>query len=302
MTTAQTVVVAVFGVIVMAAVGSFMCVIIDRLPKYLDEPNEYHERWETNSWPHVLGGHSRCSSCGEPVRARDNIPVLSWLLLRGRCRNPDCGERIPAFHPVVELAVPAFSAAIVVANGWNWALLPAVFLVPVGVAMAVIDWRTLMVPTALVWPSFAAVLVLSLPAVLIDGEPMWLLGGVVGIAVLAGPLFALWWIQPTGIGFGDVRLTVLLGWSVGFAAMAAGGPWTSSMLLALIVMVVASFIGIVAGVATLGRPLPSTLEYLNDRGQQRTPFRKRPVPFGPPLIVSAFLALIVVQPFVEPLL
>ncbi len=300
MTTAQTVLVAVFGVLAMSAIGSFMCVIIDRLPKYLDEPNEYNERWDTNSWSHVLGGNSRCSSCGAPVRARDNIPVLSWLLLRGRCRNPECAERIPSFHPLVELAVPAFSAAIVVANGWSWWLLPWVALVPVGVAIAVIDWRTLMVPTRLVWPSFALIVVLSVVAALAEGAPGALLGGLVGIAVLSGPLFILWWIQPAGIGFGDVRLTVLLGWTVGSAAMAVGGPWTSALFIALITMVVASFIGLIAGVATLGRPLPSTLGYLQDQGSKRTPFRKRPVPFGPPLVVAALLALIVVQPFVEP--
>jgi leader peptidase (prepilin peptidase)/N-methyltransferase len=299
-TTLQTVLVAVFGVLIMSAIGSFMCVIIDRLPKYLDEPNEYHEHWDTNSWSDVLGGNSRCSSCGAPVRPRDNIPVLSWLLLRGRCRNPECAERIPSFHPLVELAVPAFSAAIVWANGWSWWLLPWLALVPVGIAIAVIDWRTLMVPTRLVWPSFAIVVVLSAVAALAEGDPAALLGGLVGIAVLAGPLFVLWWIQPTGIGFGDVRLTVLLGWTIGSAAMAVGGPWVSSLFIALIAMVVASALGIVAGLATLGRPLPSTLQYLQDQGAKRTPFRKRPVPFGPPLVVSALLALIVVQPFVEP--
>lgn len=298
MTTLQTVLVAVFGILVMSAVGSFVCVIIDRLPKYLDEPNEYNERWDTHPWSYVLGGNSRCSSCGAPVRPRDNVPVLSWILLRGRCHA--CDARIPAFHPFVEIAVPAFSAAIVVANGWSWWLLPWVAVVPVGVAIAVIDWRTLMVPTRLVWPSCGLVVVLSVVAALAEGDPGALLGGLIGVAVLSGPLFVLWWIQPTGIGFGDVRLTVLLGWTVGSAAMAVGGPWTSALFIALITMVVASFIGLIAGVATLGRPLPSTLQYLQDQGNKRTPFRKRPVPFGPPLVVAALLALVVVEPFVEP--
>lgn len=300
MTSLQTAVVAVFGVLVLSAIGSFMCVIIDRLPRSLDEPNEYGERWDTNSWSHVFGGTSRCSSCGAPVRARDNIPVLSWFLLRGRCHS--CGERIPAFHPLVEASVPAMSAAIVWVNGWSWYLVPYVVLVPVAIAIAVIDWRTLMVPTRLVWPGFALVLVASVGASLAEGDPGALVGGLVGIAVLSGPLFALWWIQPTGIGFGDVRLTVLLGWTVGFAAMASGGPWTSSLLLGLLVMVAASLLGLVAGLATVGRPLPSTLQFLEEQGSKRTPFRKRPVPFGPPLVVAALLALVLVEPFVEPLL
>ncbi len=92
----------VFGTLAFVAIGSFTCVVIDRLPLALDEPNEFGELWDTRPWREVFGGRSRCSSCGAEVTAADNIPVVSWLVLRGRCRG--CGERIPAFHPVVEFA------------------------------------------------------------------------------------------------------------------------------------------------------------------------------------------------------
>lgn len=280
MSGAQIAILVAFGVVVFAALGSFMCVIIDRLPLGLDEPNQYGEVWETRPWGEVLGGSSRCSSCGEPVRPFDNVPVLSWLVLRGRCRG--CGDRIPAFHPIVELLVPLIAALIVWGNGWTWTLLPYLFLVPVGVAIAVIDLRTLIVPTRLVWPSTAVVVALSVVAALLEGEPASLFGGLVGIAVLAGPLFLLWWFNPKGMGFGDVRLTVLLGWIVGFAAAVEGTPLSGSALLALLVMVGASVLGILHWLVMLGR--------------------NRQIPFGPPLVFATFAALALAQQFAEPLL
>jgi len=96
-----------FGTLAFAAIGSFTCVIIDRLPLKLDEPNEYGELWDTRPWRDVLGGHSRCSSCGIPVRAIDNVPVLSWLILRGRCRA--CRAPISPRYPIVELAAGALA-------------------------------------------------------------------------------------------------------------------------------------------------------------------------------------------------
>ncbi|HNI36590.1 MAG TPA: prepilin peptidase, partial [Microthrixaceae bacterium] len=64
----------VFGTMIAFAVGSFLCVVIERLPVELAEPNEYGDRFDTRPWGEVLGGHSRCSSCGEPIRAIDKIP------------------------------------------------------------------------------------------------------------------------------------------------------------------------------------------------------------------------------------
>lgn len=292
MSSAQLVVLAVAAGLVGLAIGSFTCVIIDRLPVELDEPNSYGETWDTRPWREVFGGTSRCSSCGEPVRRSDNIPVVSWLLLRGKCRA--CGDRIPAFHPLVELAVPLVGAAIVVANvsydGWTWALMPYLFVVPVGVAVSVIDWRVFIVPTRIVWPSFFGLVALSAIAALLEGEPSWLLGGLVGIGVLAGPLFVMWWFLAAKMGFGDVRLCVVLGWVVGFAAMAAGGGPMTSVMLALVVMVVASALGILHGVA-----------YGIAHGMVKWD-RKRKVPFGPSVVTATFLALVFVEPFVEPFL
>ena len=279
MTAVDWVVVA-FGVLAGFAVGSFVCVIIDRLPLALDEPNQYGEVWDTRSWSEVFGGTSRCASCGTPVRPTDNVPVLSWLLLRGRCRA--CRERIPGFHPLVELLVPLVGVAVAIGVGWEWRLLPALALVPVGVAVAVIDTRTLMVPTRLVWPATAVVVALSAVAAVASEEPGWLVGGLVGVAVLAGPLFAIWWIHPRGMGFGDVRLAVLLGWSVGFAAAAVGASLLVVVVAALLCMVASAVFGLLFSLFMAG----------SRRGLK--------VPFGPAMVAAALCCVALAEPLTRP--
>ena len=272
-------VLVVLGTLVYVAIGSFTCVIIDRLPVYSDEPNDYGEHWDTRPWSDVLGGHSRCSSCGEPVRPYDNIPIVSWLLLRGRCRG--CGDRIPAFHPIVELLCPLlFVGAVLTIGVDDWRLLPALWLIPVGVAVSVIDLRTLIVPTRIIWPAFAVTVLLCAVAAGIEGEWRWLLTALVGLAVLAGPLFLLWFALPSGMGFGDVRLSVLLGWSVGFYA---GTDLVAGAVLALLCITIAAFVGIIVGVVALGA-----------RG------RKAKVPFGPALVIAAFFCIALAPEILEP--
>jgi leader peptidase (prepilin peptidase)/N-methyltransferase len=273
------IVLLVGGILLGLAVGSFTCVVIDRLPLALDAPNEYGELWDTRPWREVLGGRSRCSDCGEPVRAWQNVPVVSWLALRGRCRS--CGARIPAFHPIVEAAVPVVSLLVVWGMGMDWDVLPVVWLVPVGLAVAVIDLRTLMVPTRIVWPALAVSVLLSVAAVPLAADS-WsrLLTAAVGLATFAGPLFAIWFLHPRGMGFGDVRLACLLGWTVGWAA---GDRPLGAVVLVVITLAVASILGIVIGVVALGA-----------RG------RKAQVPFGPSLIAGTLLCAVLAGPILDP--
>lgn len=268
----------VFGVLGFLAIGSFTCVVIDRLPLHLDEPNEYGEEWDTRPWPEVLGGNSRCSSCGEPVRPIDNIPVLSWLLLRGRCRG--CGQGIPAFHPVVELLCPLLFLGALWAIGSSWLLVPALWLIPTGVAISAIDLRTLIVPTRIVWPATLVMIVLCSAVALIEDELVWLIGSAVGVLALAGPLFAVWFIVPKGMGFGDVRLSVLLGWSVGFYA---GVRPLAALILGLLCLSLAAIVGTVVGLTVLGA-----------RG------RKAKVPFGPALVAAAFFCIAMAPEILDP--
>lgn len=277
MTTTQLILV-VFGAIAFFALGSFTCVVIDRLPRRLDEENKFGELWDTNTWSHVLGGSSRCSSCGEPIRVYDNIPVIAWLLLRGKCRG--CGQPIPAFHLLVELAAPVLFLLSVWALGADWRLLMVGWLIPVGLAISVIDLRTFMVPTRLVWPALAVTLVLAVVVAAIEDEWMWLASGVIGIIVLAGPLFAIWWMMPRGMGFGDVRLATLVGFNVGFFA---GTNLAHAAFLTVIALALASTLGLVLGLAAMGA-----------RG------RKAKVPFGPTIMLGGYMCMLFAAQILEP--
>jgi len=276
-TSTQWVVIA-FGTLVAFAVGSFLCVVIERLPVELDEPNEYGDSYDTRPWGEVVGGNSRCSSCGEPIRAVDKIPVLSWFILRGRCRG--CGERIPGFHPVVELLVPLLFLGAVWTVGMDWRILPLLGLIPAGVAVSAIDFRTLIVPTRIVWPAFGLVVALSVVSAALASGWGWLLTALVGLVSLAGPLFVLWFVLPSGMGFGDVRLAVLLGWTVGFYA---GDEAIAGVVLNVAVLFVAAILGLVIGISVMGV-----------RG------RKAKVPFGPSLVIASFLAIGLAQPYLAP--
>lgn len=264
-------------------VASFCNVVIDRLPLRLDEENEYGELWETRSWSEVVGGRSRCSHCDAPVRPIDNIPVLSYVVLKGRCRS--CGERYGSFHLWVEVGLPLVIALVtwgsVRTYGWTWALVPVLFLVPVGAVVSVIDLRTLIVPTAVVWPAAAFTAFLCLVVVVAQGTPSWLLAALFGVLTLAGPLFVLWWIVPAGMGFGDVRLSVLLGMNVGFAAGAAGYSPGWGAMLAVLCLLLSSVVGIVMALPYLG-------------------VGRRKVPFGPALVIGALLCATLAGPILAP--
>lgn len=261
-----------------AAVGSFTCVVIDRLPvrraAMAPAPEDPTEEWTTRPWAEVLGGRSRCSSCARPVRPIENIPVVSWLALRGRCRG--CGVRYGGFHPVVEAAVPLVACIVAWRLGPGWRLGPALWLVPVGIALAVIDLRTMILPTKIIWPALGVSVALTAVGAIIDADIALASTAAVGAAVLAGPLAAMWWFVPHGMGFGDVRLAVLLGWTIG-AVASPHGPWAAAFL-AIVSMTVAAVVGIVAALVAMaiGR-LPA------GRGQA--------VPFGASLVPAAFVVI-----------
>lgn len=268
--TPTEIVLAVFGVLGAFAVGSFLCVVIERMPVLLDEPDRFGDLYGMRPWGEVLGGSSRCSGCGADIRPYDKIPTISWLVLRGKCRT--CGDRIPGFHPLVELAVPAISVGLVLALGWGWRSVPALWLVPVGVAVAAIDFRVFMVPTRIVWPAFFVSLALSGVAVAVENQPRWLLGGIVGLLAFAGPLFLIWFALPGGMGFGDVRLATLLGWTVGFTAI--DGSWMTALFVAITALLGAAFVGIILSIIGV-----------TARG------RHAKVPFAPSMILSVLLCI-----------
>jgi leader peptidase (prepilin peptidase)/N-methyltransferase len=195
-----------------ALIGSFLNVVVYRVPAGLS----------------VVRPGSACPGCGAPIRPWDNIPVLSWLVLRGRCR--DCAQPISARYPLVEAA----TAVLFVLVAWRFApsvldaqakaaaiagviqLVAFLYLAGVSVALALIDLDTHTLPNAIVYPSYVVGIVLLVASGLIAGESGAMLTAGVGMGGLFLLYLVIALVSPGGMGFGDVKLAGVLGLYLGF--------------------------------------------------------------------------------------
>lgn len=230
---------AAFGLII----GSFLNVVAFRLPARAS----------------LATPGSHCPSCEAPIKPYDNIPVLSWMLLRGRCRS--CSEPIAARYPLVE-AVTALLFAAVVAVHLNsmvdlvLGLVLVAFLVPI----ALIDFDHQLIPNRLTLP--AAILAVVLGTALDPGgEVERLIAGAVAALVLGLPSL----LHPSGMGMGDAKLVGVLGLFLGASVAPA--------------FFVAFLVGTIGGVAIMMR-----------RGM--TQGRKTKVPFGPFLALGGVVGIL----------
>ncbi|HEY6694084.1 MAG TPA: prepilin peptidase [Solirubrobacteraceae bacterium] len=224
-----------------AVFGSFLNVVAYRLP-----------RGESLSRP-----RSRCPGCETPIRPYDNVPVLSWIALRGRCRS--CGERIPARYPLVEAGTAALCALVVIAKGADEDALLGLALVLLLVPVTLIDLDHRIIPNKLM-----LVGAIVAPALVLATAPDDLVEHLVA-GVAAGGFFLLAVLAyPRGMGMGDVKLAAVLGLFLGRAV----GP---AVFIALIS-------GTLVGAAVIAR-----------KGAREG--RKTAVPFGPFLALGAVVAL-----------
>lgn len=172
-------------------------------------------------------GASACEACGHTVRPWDNIPVLSWLVLRGRCR--DCGAKFGVRHLVAELVgAGAFvlAGAVLLPSG-GWAVLAVTLVMIVGgLVLSLIDLQTHLLPDRVMLPWSIVLAVALLTGALATGDTWSLVRAGIG----AGALFAVYFgaavAYPAGMGFGDVKLAAPLGAAMAFAswqALAVGG-------------------------------------------------------------------------------
>ena len=207
------------------AVGSFLNVVIWRVP-----------RGES-----VVRPPSACPACGRAIRPRDNVPVAGWLLLKGKCR--DCGETISARYPLVELGTGVLFAVMALRFGFDPVLPAYLYLAAVGIALALIDIDVKRLPDALTLPSYPVVGVLLGIAALAGSDSGDFVRAVLGGAAMFAFYFALCFAYPAGMGFGDVKLSGVLGlatawvgwgaWVVGlFGGFLFGGLWGIALILA----------------------------------------------------------------------
>jgi leader peptidase (prepilin peptidase)/N-methyltransferase len=207
-----------------AVIGSFLNVVIWRVP-----------RGES-----VVRPGSACPACGHAIRPRDNVPVISWLLLRARCR--DCGVPISARYPLVEAGTAALFAAVGWRFGLTWELLPFLYLTGAGLALAMIDLDTKRLPDAVVLPSYVVAGVAFAAIAVAQGEYSPLIRAAIGGAALFTFYFLLAFAYPSGMGFGDVKLAGVLGIYLGwlgwgsfvigaFSAFLLGGVYSIVLLL-----------------------------------------------------------------------
>jgi leader peptidase (prepilin peptidase) / N-methyltransferase len=228
------------------AIGSFLNVCIYRLPRH-----------ESLAFP-----ASHCTSCGRPLRWYENIPVLAWVALRGRCRT--CGARISAIYPVIELATAAIAVL------WYWYFGPSVLLISrvlfafAMLVLFVIDLQHRILPNVITVPGVIAGFLFSLFA-----PPGWsasligLLAGGLGLFLLAEGYYRI--RGEEGLGMGDVKMLAMIGAFLGWKLM-------------VLTLVLGSFLGSLVGVLIIAT---------------RAGNLKYALPFGTFLALAALSACIV---------
>lgn len=253
-------------------VGSFLNVVVHRLPLMmqreetlwahdaltLEPPSEVAEAEPYN----IVVPRSRCPGCGHRIRAWENIPVLGWLLLRGRCAR--CGMRIALRYPLVELATAAATCLVLALFGPTWSGVWVLVFTWALIALALIDLDTQLLPDSIVLPLLWLGLLVNV-AELFSSLP----DAVVGAAVGYGALWSVYWgfrlaTGKEGMGYGDFKL------------MGAMGAWLGWTALPGVVLL-ASLTGIIAAVVMM----------LGGRMDRETP-----MPFGPFIAVAGWLALL----------
>ncbi len=253
----MTVLLAIVGVLGVS-IGSFLTVVIHRVPIGRS----------------VVSPGSRCPGCETPIRARHNVPVAGWVLLKGRCAA--CRAPISPRYPLVE----ALTGALFVLVTWRAvqlrqeAAIPALLaFTALGVALSGIDLETRRLPNALVLPAYPVLGTLVVAAAALRGDWAAAVRAGGGALALFGFFLALALISPRAMGFGDVKLAGVIGLVLGYFS------WPAVLTGAF----TAFFLGALAGVAVLA----------TGRGSRSTA-----IPFGPFMVAGALAALWVTGPLV----
>lgn len=181
----------------------------------------------------------KCPECDAPIAWRDTVPVVSWFALGRRCR--DCAEPIPSGYPLVEVANAALWVAAALRFGTSWVLIPFLFFFSVLLVQSVIDLELYLLLDRITFPALAVSIPMIVAVSLLVHDPRAILGAAIGSVAYFGFLFVPWFIYPRGMGFGDVKLALLMGMYLG---------WINP-ILPLFAVLAASILGSVVGIALL---------------------------------------------------
>lgn len=263
-------------------IGSFLNVVIHRLPIMLDRQWREHAQELLPAAPdaakeprpsapepyNLVVPRSRCPKCNAEIKAHQNIPVISWLLLGGKCAN--CQAPISPRYPIVELATAMLSAAVAWRFGWHWQMAAALIFTWSLVALTVIDLDHQILPDVITLPLLWLGLLLSLAwhTGLRPPHPVDPASAIVGGAAGYLSLWLVYWAfklatGKEGMGYGDFKL------------FGAFGAWMGWQMLPLIILL-SAFSGAVIGIALIVV-----------RGRDRN----IPIPFGPYLAAAGWIAL-----------
>lgn len=256
-------------------IGSFLNVAIYRIPIMMQRESENYLALENDQPPphteryNLITPRSACSSCAHKLSLADNIPLLSFALLKARCRY--CKARISWRYPSLELLTAALSALVIWHLGSGIAGISGLILLWMLIAMSFIDLDTQLLPDELTLPLMWLGLLINL-----DGTFVPLRDAVIGAAAGYVFLWLVYWMffaatGKEGIGYGDFKL------------LAALGAWMGWMLLPLIVLL-SSVVG-----ATVGLLMIAFKRHHRDS----------PIPFGPFLATAGLLALLIGQPIIN---
>jgi len=229
---------ALFSLAPGLALGSFLNVVAARVPRRVS----------------IVRPASACMSCGTPIAGRDNIPLVSWALLRGRCRH--CHTQISPLYPAVELATALLVAACVLDFGLSGRMVVAASFCAVLVAVTATDLTHRIIPNRIVVPAAAVILVAQTA---LEPSPEWALAAL-GASVF---LFAAVVAYPAGMGMGDVKLALAMGAALGKTVAVA--------------LMLGMFAALVPAVILLARHGGAA--------------RKMGIPFGPFLALGSVIAL-----------
>jgi leader peptidase (prepilin peptidase)/N-methyltransferase len=240
-------------------VGSFLTTVVDRVP----------------SGQSVVLPRSRCGACGNPVRNRHNVPVVGWVVLKGRCA--DCRARIGPRTPLLEAGTAALFVAITrrLADEPLLSALPAyLYFAALGIALSIIDLEHRRLPDALVLPAYPILAVLLAASSAARHDWPALGRSAVGAAVLFGCYLALAVVHPRGMGFGDVKLAGVVGGVLAYLS------WPALVVGAFSAFVLGAFTGV--AMMVVGRAGRTTA-----------------IPFGPFMIVGAITAVFAAGPIAD---